>query len=73
MSEPCDNPVCVVLQDNREKKLRVFDPRANSSSGVSPYTMYLHSKSHCSKSPACVHIYRRSKFTVDRKTLVFFG
>ena len=26
----------VVLQDNREKKLRVFDPRANSSSGVSP-------------------------------------
>ena len=26
----------VVLQDNKEKKLHMFDPRANSSSGVSP-------------------------------------
>ena len=36
----CLDPVttlCVILQDNREKKLRVFDPRANSSSGVSSH------------------------------------
>ena len=44
--------LCVILQDNREKKLRVFDPRVNSSSGVSSHVPIL--RSNCTtaiKSP----------------------
>jgi len=62
--------LATICRDNKEKKLRVFDPRAGSCTGVSSRQLCCQRNSTL----CCVCVrYRKLKGTVDRKTPVFSG